>query len=310
MYRIRCIAFYTTYILTFVSLSIHLFQYNAQVHIFLKKYHPAVTTAVSLLYFAIIHKLNPTSYASLRTAALPGFRLHLQHGPGVLIPTAGWCNRVNWYNFSNTKLIPLTPIPTLNLEQQFTAFEKKRTADVNIKPHHVSLYYCLLAKWLRHKHNPVIRISARELMPLSKIGSRNAYTRYIQDLKNWGYISNCRRDLNGTLIEMAILYICIDNDTNQSYLLENIDKEKEIEIDKHSNVPSLKEVKAMYTEYGLTPADAIHFYDFYEKKNWKTKNGTPILYWKALAQKAINTLLQTKPPSNDKPGKSKYQDPI
>lgn len=199
---------------------------------------------------------------------------------------------------------------TLNLEKQYTAFETKRIADQNIKPHHVSLYHCLLAKWHRQRNNPVIRVSAREMMPMAKIGSLKTYYRTLKDLFLWGYLSGYEKAYKYSNVTMTFFYIYSTNDNPLSYLIEDIDIDKEKEIDRHPNAPLLEEVIAFYTAAALTPGQAMLFYEYYEKRNWKTKDGKPIRNWRFLATSAVNRLLHQKPASNDNTGKSKYEDPI
>lgn len=199
-------------------------------------------------------------------------------------------------------------ITTLNIEKQITAFENKRIADLNIKPYHVSLYYCLLFKWNRQKDNPVFRITAREVMPMAKIGSERTYYRVLNDLLTWGYITEYGQQYKCSFVRMNILYTTITNEDPASYLKEEIDKE--IEIDKQPNAPSLEEVIAIYTAAGLTTGDALNFHDYYQKKKWRSKDGKPIRFWQYMANIAIKRLLLKKTTSNDAPDKSKYQDPI
>lgn len=198
-------------------------------------------------------------------------------------------------------------MPTLNIEKQLTAFEKKRNADVNIKPHHVSLYYCLLSQWNRQKDNPVIRISAKEYMPLSKIGAESTYYKVLNDLLKWGYITEYGKQYKCAYVRMTLLYTSIKNEDPVSYLIEDVEEKKK---DKNPNAPSMEEVIALYTSAGLTTGDAIIFHDYYEKKDWKTKNGAPIRNWRHMANTAVKNLLYKKTSSNDQPNKSKYQDPI
>lgn len=70
----------------------------------------------------------------------------------------------------------------------FTSFMVQARSDGRIGPLHISLY---MAIWYYHAaedfRDPV-KVSARELMPLAKIGSRTLYHRCIRELHEYGYI--------------------------------------------------------------------------------------------------------------------------
>ncbi|WP_343672638.1 hypothetical protein [Chitinophaga sp.] len=202
---------------------------------------------------------------------------------------------------------------TFNFEIQLTAFYTHAIADKKIKKHHISLYFALVMKWRKQKENPVIRIKAREMMPISDIGSRNAYFRYMSELVKWGYIAQYGKGLRDAFVVMKPLYadiprhISISSDTDLSDLNNN---KIEIREDQSSHAPSLEEVIAIYTAQGLTDNEATRFYSYYSRKGWKTKNGEPIKDWKSLTQVAVYRLLNKKQSSNDSEGKGKYQEPI
>lgn len=203
---------------------------------------------------------------------------------------------------------------TFNFEVQLTAFYSCAIADKKIKKHHISLYFALVMKWRKQKDNPVLRITAREMMPKADIGSRNAYFRYMSELVKWGFISHYGRGLKDAFVVMKPLYpdiplhTSITTDTDLSDL--NITNKIEIREDRCAHAPSLEEIIPMYTAHGLTDNEAIKFFSYYSKKNWRTKNGEPIKDWKALTQVAVYRLINKKASSNDSEGKNKYQEPI
>lgn len=202
---------------------------------------------------------------------------------------------------------------TFNFEVQLTAFYAHAIADKKIKKHHISLYLALVMKWRKQKDNPVLRITAKEMMPVSDIGSRNAYFRYMSELVKWGFIAQYGKGLRDAFVVMKPLYadiprhISITNDTDLSDLNNNKIKIRE---DQSPNAPSLEEIKAIYTAHGLIDNEAIRFYNYYSRKGWKTKNGEQIKDWKSLTQVAVYRLVNKKQSSNDSEGKGKYQEPI
>jgi len=47
--------------------------------------------------------------------------------------------------------------------------------------------------------------------------------------------------------------------------------------------PTIQEVKIYFSQKGMPDLEADHFFLFYEKKEWKSKNGQPFKGWKHLA---------------------------
>jgi hypothetical protein len=61
--------------------------------------------------------------------------------------------------------------------------------DVRINTTHISLYFALLQKWnLNKAQNPII-VFREELMKAAKISSRFTYNKYMNQLREFGYIS-------------------------------------------------------------------------------------------------------------------------
>lgn len=83
-----------------------------------------------------------------------------------------------------------------------------------------------------------------------------------------------------------------------------IEKEKDIEIEKRVRKkkfipPTLEEVKAYIQEKGYH-VDAQFFFDYYDKGQWKRKDGTPVLNWK-------QTLVTWEKKDSEKPEPKKKQ---
>jgi hypothetical protein len=68
------------------------------------------------------------------------------------------------------------------------AFEKFLMDD-RLHPTHISLYMALFQEWNSSRFANEIYVSRRDLMLVSKIGSKSNYHRCITDLNSWGYLS-------------------------------------------------------------------------------------------------------------------------
>ncbi|MEQ6120827.1 hypothetical protein [Reichenbachiella sp. MALMAid0571] len=84
------------------------------------------------------------------------------------------------------------------------AWYAKIYEDQRMKTTHVALYVALFQYWnLNRFQNPFIIIRS-ELMSLSKIGSKNTYSKCIRDLSEWGYIkyTPSYNAMQGSKVEM------------------------------------------------------------------------------------------------------------
>jgi hypothetical protein len=59
--------------------------------------------------------------------------------------------------------------------------------------------------------------------------------------------------------------------------------------------PKIQEVKAYFSQKGMSDLEAEHFFLFYEKKQWKSKNGNSFKNWKNIAWSWIKVVLNTQP---------------
>ena len=59
--------------------------------------------------------------------------------------------------------------------------------------------------------------------------------------------------------------------------------------------PSIQDVKIYFSQKGMTDLEAEHFFLFYEKKQWKSKNGNFFKSWKNIARNWIMSVLGAKP---------------
>jgi len=59
--------------------------------------------------------------------------------------------------------------------------------------------------------------------------------------------------------------------------------------------PTIQEVKAYFSQKGMPDLEANHFFLFYEKRKWKSKNDKPFKGWKNLAWNWIQSVLHSSP---------------
>jgi len=69
-----------------------------------------------------------------------------------------------------------------------TDFMERAKRDPRLGPLHISLYVAILYCWLRQGREVPVRVSARELMPISKIGGLRPMYRSLRELHEFGYI--------------------------------------------------------------------------------------------------------------------------
>lgn len=59
--------------------------------------------------------------------------------------------------------------------------------------------------------------------------------------------------------------------------------------------PRIQEVKIYFSQKGMPELEAEHFFLFYEKKQWKDKNGHVMKSWKNVAWGWVKGVLSDKP---------------
>ena len=59
--------------------------------------------------------------------------------------------------------------------------------------------------------------------------------------------------------------------------------------------PAIQDVKAYFSQKGIPDLEADHFFLFYEKKHWMSKNGLHFKSWKNIARSWIMSVLSAKP---------------
>ena len=59
--------------------------------------------------------------------------------------------------------------------------------------------------------------------------------------------------------------------------------------------PTIEAVKIYFSQKGIPDLEAEHFFLFYEKKQWRSKNGNFFKGWKAIAWNWISSVLHARP---------------
>lgn len=193
-----------------------------------------------------------------------------------------------------------------------TAFEKFFFND-RMNPTHISLYMALFLEWNCHRFADEFYVNRRELMKVSKIGSKTTYHRCISDLGSWNYLTYfpSNNPYKGSKIKMSIMDTSSELDTEMgrySPLLEQLAEQYHPHtaqvVDSHrpisgqalvSYIKNTKQIKhhkipkdsqpvcIFFKENGFSADEGKKFYTHYQTQNWKTKDGHPIIEWRALA---------------------------
>ena len=69
-----------------------------------------------------------------------------------------------------------------------TRFIEQARVDPRIGPLHVSLYLAVFYLWMEQGGVDPVPVSAKELMPVAKIGGTTPFYRCIKELHRYGYI--------------------------------------------------------------------------------------------------------------------------
>ena len=76
----------------------------------------------------------------------------------------------------------------MNYIKHLNGFFQRLEVDEKITPHHISLYMALFQLWNMNRFRRQFEINRQDLMCISRIGSRNTYSRCMKQLDDWGYI--------------------------------------------------------------------------------------------------------------------------
>lgn len=168
--------------------------------------------------------------------------------------------------------------------------------DERVNTFHIALYMSLFQHWNMNRFkNPVV-FKRMEIMQGAKIGSLTTYTKCMRELSDWNYLKYAptqnpyQSSLNmysfcTSLYTSAATEGCTPSVQEGVHLLytNNLKLDKQ---GKEENVsPTHVEVLNFFKEKEWLETEADKFFFHYQAVGWCTRNKTPILDWKAAAQK-------------------------
>jgi len=139
-------------------------------------------------------------------------------------------------------------------------------------------------------------------METAKIGSNTTYHRCIRELDEWKYINYfpSQNPHIGSVVQMTIFFAgtVSNNELNSSEMDVQVEHYRSIGVPvtiyKQENMITEgrplneQEVLKYFSSLKQTPIQAIKFYAYYQKKNWKVTGGGEVRDWKALANSWIS----------------------
>lgn len=208
-----------------------------------------------------------------------------------------------------------------HLNSIFDLFHK----DSNLNPTHISLYMALFQEWNKNRFADQFSVSRSQLMKTAKIGSKSTYHRCISNLDEWKYISYhpSRNPHKGSEVQMANFHTGIVPSEGQDSpkssgqvghynpnsgsqvghyspntvpvtIYKHANMIKQINMSKHAKPENDLEVINFFKNENKTEAEALHFFNYYQAKDWKVGNNTPLTDWKAVAKSWIRKSQSSK----------------
>ena len=170
--------------------------------------------------------------------------------------------------------------------------------DNRLNPTHISLYMALFGEWNLSRFSKQFGISRKILMDRAKINSNTTYHRCIRDLDEWKYIFYIpsQNPHLGSVVQMTIFYAGtvpnngLNSSENDGHVEHYHSTGVPVTIYKQENMITEgrpfneQEVLKYFAAQKQSPIQAIKFFAYYQKKNWKVSGGGVVLDWKALAQ--------------------------
>ena len=211
----------------------------------------------------------------------------------------------------------------MNYIKQLNAAFEKFFFDDRLNPTHISLYMALFQEWNSNRFASEFFVNRRELMRVAKIGSKSTYHRCVVELDKWGYLSYIpsNNPYKGSKIKMSIIrttdepavgqYDPILEQVAEQYhpireplvyqhhpnagqvanphrplggqaLVPYINNPKHININKQPK--NRQAVLIFFKEKGFSADEGKKFFDYYEKRDWKTRDEQEINDWQAIAK--------------------------
>jgi hypothetical protein len=106
----------------------------------------------------------------------------------------------------------------VNFIHQFLLSMEKISETPEMNPTHVSLYISLFALWNLNQFRNPISINRREVMSISRIGSKHTYHKCLRDLHKMNFLEYfpSHNPMKGSLIEMFIFSTSLEQAVNDS----------------------------------------------------------------------------------------------
>ena len=76
----------------------------------------------------------------------------------------------------------------MNYIKHLNGFFELLEGDERLNAYHISLYMAIFQLWNKNRFRTPFPIAREELMHLSRIGSRNTYSKCMKQLHDWGFI--------------------------------------------------------------------------------------------------------------------------
>ncbi|MCM4158458.1 hypothetical protein FHG64_12805 [Antarcticibacterium flavum] len=207
------------------------------------------------------------------------------------------------------------------IKQLNSAFEKFYFDD-RLNPTHISLYMALFQEWNSSRFAAEFFVNRRELMQVAKIGSKSTYHRCIVEMHQWGYLSYLpsNNPYKGSKIRMTTIRVkkeVFEEDcdlllekladqhrptsdpavSRSSPISEQVmDRHRPIggqalvpyinnskQINKNKQPKDLQAVLLFFTEKSFSAEEGNKFFEYYQRKNWKTSDEQEIKNWQAVA---------------------------
>lgn len=223
----------------------------------------------------------------------------------------------------------------MNYILHLNSFFRLVRQDARLRPHHITLYMALFQRWNESRFEQVFTIKREWVMHMSRIGSKATYHKCLKELHLARYIvyhppvnkygpakismitlpqklpaGERQPDLfaagtkneppgNDTTDESLLCNTCTNNDT--APVPETAPVYKHINESKNSVntllIPGRNEVDAYFASKAYAAAEGKKFFLHYESTGWRTGRQTPIVNWKAAADKWMLNIINPKTPS-------------
>ncbi len=190
--------------------------------------------------------------------------------------------------------------------------------DSSLNPTHISLYMALFREWNKNRFEDQFSVGRSQLMKTAKIGSKSTYHRCISDLDEWKYISYhpSKNPHKGSEVQMAnfhtdtvpsegqdspkssgqVGHYSPNSDTQVGHyspntvpvtIYKHANMIKHINMPKHAMPENYLEVFNFFKNENKTEAQALHFFNYYQAKDWRVGNNIKMTDWKAVAKSWI-----------------------